>query len=219
MNGTESKCNILESPKNGMSVCASNSSSVWCSLNCQLGYEVYLDGVVENNQEMMTMECHAAVDPTWKYDPWPDCVQSELPDSVEVLHIDLDVEAAFCSNNTEDQSVLMDAIKAQLCGGQQNCTIISELPTCEEILGKSGGEEEDSYAKELDGAVYHTVRRRDLSSSKEGTKKPKRTRPKGKLAIKINIYTRLSKKLGIWSQNITRSENLKVSGGVLFELP
>lgn len=194
-----------------MSVCASNTTSVWCSLNCHAGFEVYLDGLSENNQEMMTMECQHK-SPSWKYDPWPDCVQTELPESVEILHIDLDIEDAFCSNNTEDQNVLMDAIKAQLCGGQENCTIVSELPSCEDILGHTGGGgegdgEDNQSTKELDGAIYHTVRRRDL---KEEPKKQKRMRPKGKLAIKINIYTRLSKKLGLWSQNTTRSENLKV---------
>lgn len=169
---------------------------------------MFLDGVQENSQEMMTMECQHK-NPIWKYDPWPECVETEQPDSVEVLHIDLDVEEAFCNNDTEDQSVLMDAIRAQLCGGQENCTIISELPSCEEILG-SGDKGENNGTIDLDGALYHTVRRRDLSSVKGETRKPKRMRPKGKLAIKINIYTRLSKKLGMWSQNVTRSENLKV---------
>lgn len=194
-----------------MSVCASNATSVWCSLNCQPGFEVYLDGVLENNQEMITMECQHN-NPSWKFDPWPDCVKPELPESMEVLHIDLDIEDAFCDSDSGDQGLLMDAIKEQLCGGQENCTIISELPSCEEILGRraDGG---NKTVKDLDGAVYHTVRRRDLASIKgDLNKKQKRLRPKGKLALKINVYTRLSKKLGIWSHNMTRSQNLKVSG-------
>lgn len=206
----ESTCHALESPKNGVSVCASNATSVWCSLNCQPGHEVYLDGVQEHAQEMMTMECQHK-DPSWRYDPWPECVQAEQPDSVEVLHIDLDIEEAFCSNDTEDQSVLLGAIKAQLCGGQENCTIISELPTCEELRASSDDRQEERGAHvDLDGAVYHTVRRRELSRVEGEARKPKRVRPKGKLAIKINVYTRLSKKLGMWSHNVTRSENLKV---------
>lgn len=213
---SETKCHVLENPKNGMSVCASNATSVWCSLNCQSGFEVYME---EGNQEMMTMECQHR-NPSWKYDPWPDCVAIELPDSIEeVLTIDLDIEEAFCaggnnSNKAEDQKALMDAIKSQLCGDQENCTIISELPTCEDILGgggRGGGDEMNGTVKDLDGAVYHTIRRRDLLAleGEATTKKPKR-KPKGKLAIKINIYTRLSKKLGIWSANTTRSDNLKV---------
>lgn len=191
-------------------MCASNATSVWCSLNCQPGHEVYLDGVQEHAQEMMTMECQHK-DPSWRYDPWPECVQAEQPDSVEVLHIDLDIEEAFCSNDTEDQSVLLGAIKAQLCGGQENCTIISELPTCEELRASSDDRQEERGAHvDLDGAVYHTVRRRELSRVEGEARKPKRVRPKGKLAIKINVYTRLSKKLGMWSHNVTRSQNLKV---------
>lgn len=208
----EVKCNVIESPKKGVSVCASNLTSVWCSLNCHPGYEVYLNGD-NHNQEMMTMECHHR-DPSWKFDPWPDCVQIEQPESVEVLHIDLDVEEAFCGNNSEDQrDQLMEVVKAQLCGGQEDCMVVSELPTCEDILGerKVGGDQE------LDGTIYHTVRRRNVNSVKGfESKKQKRMRPKGKLAIKINIYTRLSKKLGLWSANVTRSENLEVSLGKYF---
>lgn len=207
----ESKCHILESPKNGISVCASNATTVWCSLNCQPGFEVYMDGLAENNQEMVTMDCQHD-NPSWRYDPWPDCVPTEQPDTVEVLHIDLDVDDALCSNSSEGQhGAVMEAIKAQLCGDQENCSIVSELPSCEEILGNHPvGEDDKSATKELEGTIYHTVRRRDLTSVTQEPKKHKRVRPKGKLGLKINIYTRLSKKLGLWSQNATRSDNLKV---------
>lgn len=188
-----------------MSVCASNSTSVWCTLECQPGYEV-VEAEGNDHLETLTSDCHH-VNPSWKIDSWPDCVQIELPDSIEeVLHIDLDLEEAFC-NDSNNQLSLMDAIKAQLCGDQVNCTIISDLPTCEEILG----DKNESGIKDLDGVVYHTLRRRDLASvGSITTPRPKKLRPKGKLAIKVNIYTRLSKKLGIWSSNVTRSENLKV---------
>lgn len=166
---------------------------------------------MDDHLETMTSACHH-VNPVWKYDPWPDCVQMELPDSIEeVLHIDLDIEEAFCKD-LNNQPALMDAIRVQLCGDQVNCSIITELPTCEEILG--GGDV--AGGKVLDEVIYHTVRRRDLASVNiSTTPRPKKIRPKGKLAIKVNIYTRLSKKLGLWSTNVTRQENLKVA----FDIP
>lgn len=86
-----------------------------------------------------------------------------------------------------------------MCAGQTDCEVLSNIPECIEeipIIASNGSNS---------NATFYSIVKRDVS---ERTKR--NDKPRQKSNIKIRILTKVGKKLGLWNQNSTRSENIKV---------
>lgn len=84
------------------------------------------------------------------------------------------------------QEDLIKELKDELCGSQ-DCELTTELPEC--IEG-------DTH----DEASFYTISKRDTQS---------KTIKKSSKTEKFELYIKISKNLGIWKANTTRSENVK----------
>lgn len=86
-----------------------------------------------------------------------------------------------------------------MCAGQTDCEVLSNIPECIE----------ESPIIDINGAdsnsTYYSIVKRDVS---EGSKR--QSKPRQKSNLKIRILTKVGKKLGLWNENTTRSENIKV---------
>jgi hypothetical protein len=83
----------------------------------------------------------------------------------------------------------MKELKEELCGDQE-CEITTDLPSCID----------DGLPNEISNASYYAIVKRDTES-----KPQKKTKNVGK----VEIYVKISKNLGLWRQNTTKSENVK----------
>lgn len=83
-----------------------------------------------------------------------------------------------------------------MCAGQADCEVLSNIPECIEEIPLIDSTGSDS------NATFYSIVKRDVS---ESLKKPRQ-----KSNLKIRILTKVGKKLGLWNQNTTRSENIKV---------
>ena len=93
----------------------------------------------------------------------------------------------FCCISQKEQ--LIKELKEELCGDQE-CELTTDLPECVD----------DGHPNEISNASYYTVFKRDTQS------KPLK---KAKNPGKIEIYVKISKNLGMWRPNTTKSENVK----------
>jgi hypothetical protein len=84
---------------------------------------------------------------------------------------------------------LIKELKEELCGDQE-CELTTELPGCID----------EGRTNEISNTSYYTLVKRDTES------KPQK---KSKNPGKVEIYVKISKNLGLWRQNTTKSENLK----------
>ncbi len=91
----------------------------------------------------------------------------------------------------------------ELCASE-DCELVSDLPDCEE----SNKTPNDIS---LEGAYYQVFKREIPQNSQPVVGGIKINKPKTKNMVKINLYVTISKKLGMWKFNGTRSENIKVS--------
>lgn len=89
----------------------------------------------------------------------------------------------------------------QLCENLEYCEIVSEIPDCNEIA-RNNLNESTNINEETTNRNYYSVVKRDTSRIKAG---PKTTRN-----MKIKIYTKISKGLGLWNQSLSRAENLEI---------
>ncbi|XP_031635123.1 sushi, von Willebrand factor type A, EGF and pentraxin domain-containing protein 1-like isoform X2 [Contarinia nasturtii] len=207
------QCNTLSAPANGKSLCAKNETHTWCDVVCDLGFSIY-DGDDEHSDHVRYIcENDSA---QWPYDPLPDCTKIELPDSIEqVFSITLDDDVTVCKNNSElttsmVHNLLISQIRQQLCEDLEQCEILSEIPDCNEITRNNL---EFDGMDETTNRNYYSVVKRDASTVEE-KRNPNRmkasTSSRNNANMKIKIYTKISKGLGLWSQNVSRAENLEI---------
>lgn len=88
-------------------------------------------------------------------------------------------------------------MREQLCTGIEVCEIASELPDCSEVSNT----EVSTIRNDLSEKTYYNIVKREVPTKRNNTK----TGPN----MKIRVYTRISKKLGLWDQKLPRSENIK----------
>ncbi|XP_055850418.1 sushi, von Willebrand factor type A, EGF and pentraxin domain-containing protein 1-like, partial [Episyrphus balteatus] len=199
----ELTCDPLPSPQHGLSYCAKNTTHTWCEVSCDNGYAIY-DDETEEYLDNFRISCDHK-HPGWKYRTIPDCTKQDLPDAVgQSFTIELDSENPLCSNKESKEtfiSSLSDQMKTHLCNNQEGCSIISEIPECieEEI--------EDDKIDDTplgDREKYH-ISKREVPSGNRQKKNKKRIR----LNVKIRLYTKISKRMGLWENNATLSENIR----------
>lgn len=85
----------------------------------------------------------------------------------------------------------------------ENCEIVSEIPDCNEIARNNFLEPTDSN-DETTNRNYYSVVKRDTSRIQAAPI------PKNNGNMKIKIYTKISKGLGLWNQSLSRAENLDI---------
>lgn len=95
-------------------------------------------------------------------------------------------------------------MREQLCVGIEVCEIASELPKCSEVSNT----EVSTFSNNLSEKTYYNIVKREVPTKRNSS----RTGPKAP-NMKIRVYTRISKKLGLWDQKLPRSENIKVKFG------
>lgn len=86
-----------------------------------------------------------------------------------------------------------------MCAGQPDCEVLSNIPECVEEVPIIEVRGSDS------NATFYSIVKRDVSESSKRNDKPRQ-----KSNLKIRILTKVGKKLGLWNQNTSRSENIKV---------
>lgn len=190
----EQLCSPLISPINGTSICAKNSTNMWCEVTCNVGhglYDVYDEVLLEN----FTLNCEHEL-AKWKYDSIPDCSLLDIPTSVdELFSVSFDSETSICDDPIIQKEILSN-LKEQLCGDQEDCEIASELPEC---VNENG---EETKLNETSNKSFYSIVKRETNGIIKH-------RPRTRTQMKINVYTKVGKKLGLWSQNTTRTENIK----------
>lgn len=87
-----------------------------------------------------------------------------------------------------------------MCAEQTDCEVLSNIPECIEEIPTINSKDSDS------NATFYTIVKRDVSE----TTLKRSDKPRQKSSLKIRFLTKVSKRLGMWNQNTTRSENIKV---------
>ena len=102
------------------------------------------------------------------------------------------------------QNELGNKVHEQLCKGVEDCEIISSIPDCVDIdTGESVGATDD-----FSNRTYYNVAKRDVTAV--AARRRNNSRPASRATMRIRVYTRISKKLGLWDKTKPRSENIKV---------
>lgn len=99
----ELKCEILQSPLNGQTICAQNTTHMWCEINCNIGYTIF--DMDDETIDSMKLYCDQE-SPKWIYTTVPDCTLMELPTYVEkVFSITLDSNNTICNDPNVTENV------------------------------------------------------------------------------------------------------------------
>ncbi|XP_062536901.1 sushi, von Willebrand factor type A, EGF and pentraxin domain-containing protein 1-like [Armigeres subalbatus] len=192
----EYKCENLPSPPNGQTVCAKNSSHTWCEVSC------FFDHTFHDREDNSAILFCDNRNPKWLNDTIPECTAIEKPTAVEeVITISLgtDTDELCGDGDAQDEleDVFTNSMREHLCGSQEDCIITTELPACA-----------DNAPQPDEKSKYHIVKR---EASGESRTKGRRQNVKrdDRATIKINVYTKLSKRLGLWKQDGKKSDNIK----------
>lgn len=86
----------------------------------------------------------------------------------------------------------------------ENCEIVSEIPDCNEIARNNLNESTDPNDENTNRNYYNVVKRD--TRRVQGIA----TIPRNNGNMKIKIYTKISKGLGLWNQSLSRAENLEI---------
>lgn len=95
----------------------------------------------------------------------------------------------FVSCFSQQQEQLIKDLKEELCGDQE-CELTTELPGCID----------NALPNEITNSSYYTLVKRDTEQTPF---------KKAKNPGKVEIYVKISKNLGMWRPNTTKSENVK----------
>lgn len=189
------QCDQLPSPVNGQSLCARNATHTWCEITCEFGHTMYSNETADEHTDTVKLFCDHDV-AKWPIETVVDCTKIELPDSIEhVFSITLEDSVVSSCNESEAatkfQIEMETRLREQLCPNAPHCEIVSELPECSALEANQNAAGNSISNR----TFYHVVNRRDTA---------KRTP-----VMKVRVYTRISKKLGLWDANVPRSENIR----------
>lgn len=89
----------------------------------------------------------------------------------------------------------------QLCEDLDQCEIVSEIPDCNEIIRTNI--ESDLSDDETTNRNFYAIVKRDTSRTQFISSR-------NNANMKIKVYTKISKGLGLWNQSLSRAENLDI---------
>ncbi|XP_035901734.1 sushi, von Willebrand factor type A, EGF and pentraxin domain-containing protein 1-like [Anopheles stephensi] len=193
-------CDDIPEPRNGFSICAYNVSHVWCEIGCKEDYMFSLQP-----EETIRMVCDRAR-PTWGEQlDVPECskvISSSGVEKILTIRLDDDMDPALCNDTdaiNEVSETFSDGLREELCGAQQDCTLMTTLPTC--LPGKSLSQ------TDTDESVRYSIVKRSVESQSYSTPEP--VRANDRALVKIIVYKRVSQELGLWRSDGKQSENIK----------
>lgn len=98
-----------------------------------------------------------------------------------------------------------------MCEEQEQCEIVSEIPDCDEIA-RNNMERLDEIDETTNRNYYSVVqrRRRRRNTTTNNRKIIRTSKNTNGPTMKIKIYTKISKGLGLWNQSLSRAENIDV---------
>lgn len=195
------KCNVLSSPSNGESLCAKNATHTWCDITCDIGFTIFKE-TIDDHLDTIKLFCNNDY-AKWQYESVPDCTKTELPEEIEqVFSITLDVEPIVCNDSESSSQFKNDIqtkVREQLCQNISDCEIVTELPDCSEV-------QKNQNASLIDlghtNKTFYKIVKRDTNAFSYGASAPR-------VNMQLRVYTRISKKLGIWDSHLPRSENIQ----------
>lgn len=88
----------------------------------------------------------------------------------------------------------------QLCGGLDDCEIISEIPDCSDIIQNNF---DTDASDETTNRNFYTIVKRD-------THRTQFSQSRNSATMRIKVYTKISKGLGLWNQSLSRAENMDI---------
>lgn len=188
----------MEKPQNGQSVCAKNQTMTWCDIRCNFGYGL-IEAETSKLLENLVVYCDNE-NRTWNLEEIPECSIIEQPTSAkEVLSITVESDNLLCKDFSEEaHEELLKSLKEELCQDQE-CDLTSDFPPCDDF--------EDDFSS-VNNDTYYRISKREIQQPIAGGIKINKQRTKN--MAKVNLYITISKKMGMWIQNGTRSENIKV---------
>lgn len=92
-------------------------------------------------------------------------------------------------------------ISQKLCNESDNCEIVSEIPDCNEIMRDNF---DSDASDETTNRNFYTIVKRDTHRTQFTQSRNSGT------TMKIKVYTKISKGLGLWNQSLSRAENLDI---------
>ncbi|XP_065089093.1 sushi, von Willebrand factor type A, EGF and pentraxin domain-containing protein 1-like [Ochlerotatus camptorhynchus] len=192
----EYKCENLPSPPNGQTICAKNASHTWCEVSCLFDHTFH-----DREDNSAILLCNNR-NPKWHKDTIPECTAIEKPTAVEeVITISLGSDTTtLCNDDGATKGELEDLfthnMRDYLCGSQEDCSITTIIPACDDV------QQPDDTSK------YHIVKR-EISEEVRTKSRKQNVKRDDRAIIKINVYTKLSKRLGLWKQDGKKSDNIK----------
>lgn len=95
---------------------------------------------------------------------------------------------------------MFNRFSQQLCENLDECEIVSEIPDCNEIIRNNP---EPEPLDETTNRNYYTIVKRD-------TFRQQHVAVKSNANMKIKVYTKISKGLGLWNRSLSRAENMEI---------
>ncbi|XP_058127266.1 sushi, von Willebrand factor type A, EGF and pentraxin domain-containing protein 1-like [Anopheles ziemanni] len=205
--GNEAECTVkvevrqyncegpIPAPAHGVSVCAQNTTHVWCELSC-IGEYAFHD---RQDGGAVRMVCERAR-PTWGQPlAIPECSETVHPVGVEkVLTIRLDgaPDPSLCGDKDaqgEVSEAFTEGLRDAMCEGQEECTLLATVPFCSGTI--------DTPTTD-DSMRYRIVRRSVVPTEDDADTSSGAT-------VKVVVYKRISQQLGMWRPDGKQSENIR----------
>lgn len=187
----ELKCDNLESPLNGQTICAKNLTHTWCTITCHFGFALLFEENDDNYMDNITLHCENKK-PKWKQKIVPDCTATSEPKSVEeVISISLGSENYICNDSDTQSTVrdeLMKTLEIHMCENQTDCEITSDVNHCDYGYPDDLDSESEVASKSFYSLVKRDLEQQEQEMRLHAKNKLNRTRTN----LKINIYTRVS---------------------------
>ncbi|XP_053677965.1 sushi, von Willebrand factor type A, EGF and pentraxin domain-containing protein 1-like [Anopheles nili] len=191
----EYTCDIVPEPQNGFSICAYNSSHVWCEVGCKEDYMFSMQP--EDTIHIVCDRDH----PTWnEHLDIPECskvIESNSVEKILTIQLSNEMDPNLCNDTeamNEVSQAFNDELRQELCGNQLDCSLMTTLPTC-----LSNTTQIHTNAEEA--VKYNIVRRRRQTSDS--------SRSTDRSTVKVYVYKRVSQELGLWRSDGKQSENIK----------
>uniref|UniRef100_A0A182NDP0 Sushi, von Willebrand factor type A, EGF and pentraxin domain-containing protein 1 n=1 Tax=Anopheles dirus TaxID=7168 RepID=A0A182NDP0_9DIPT len=194
-------CDTVPEPRNGYALCAYNASHTWCEVGCKEDYMFSLQP-----DDTLRMICDRA-HPTWGEQlDVPECsrvIGAAGVEKVLTIRLDDEVEPSLCNDTAalgEVTAAFSDGLRQELCGLQEDCTLLTTLPACPTNVSHVPTSEADTAAR-------YSIVKRSVDATDVTTPEP--GRPTDRATVKIFVYKRVSQELGMWRADGKQSENIK----------
>ncbi|XP_049280450.1 sushi, von Willebrand factor type A, EGF and pentraxin domain-containing protein 1-like [Anopheles funestus] len=193
-------CDDIPEPRDGYSICAYNNSHVWCEIGCKEDYMFSLQP-----EETIRMVCDRAK-PTWgEQMDVPECskvISSTGVEKIITIRLDNEMDPTLCNDTdaiNEVSEAFNDGLREELCGNQEDCTLMTTLPTC--VHSKTTSQ------TDADESLRYSIVKRSVES--QGYSTPDPVPANDRAMVKIFVYKRVSQELGLWRSDGKQSENIK----------